>query len=202
MPRRWSIRMTAVILAVSGCTYGPPEEHVAVQNVVVAPDGSRLAAIVKYERYRPPTGLTAFPDGGVPLELELRADLYIASPDSGQVLARAELPAEPGQRVSFAPWALGWAGETVFVKATGCPGRRGDSCDPAEKTMAYFAWTSEHGFVRVPGPPPCWQSASSAPGARFLAASPEADGVSISTHPDVPRRPFLRLRGTVLTIVR
>ena len=60
---KYSLALAAVLM--TGCTYGPPEDHVTVQNVSLKPDATILAVIVKYERYQEATGLAAFPDGGV-----------------------------------------------------------------------------------------------------------------------------------------
>ena len=112
--------LAAVVLV--ACTYGPTEDHLTVQNVALKPDATLLAVVVKYERYRQATGLAAFPDGGVPRMLEQRADLYVIDLRIRMEVYRGEIPAPPNRRLAFSPWLVGWAGDHVYFKITGCEG--------------------------------------------------------------------------------
>lgn len=70
------VGITALML-VAGCTYGPVEERAQIENVVVRPDTLQFAVAVRYERFQPATGITAFPNGGIPNYLEQTAIVHL-----------------------------------------------------------------------------------------------------------------------------
>lgn len=129
----------AIVAAVLGaCTYGPPVEQRAIINVAVQPGTTTAAVMVRYQKLQPPTGLTAFPDGGVPRMLEQRAELYVIDLGTGRVLGHSSRPAPDDRRVSFEPWVLGWEDGHIDVQATGCPGRDGGECYGTLRQASYF----------------------------------------------------------------
>ena len=188
----------ALLLSVTACTYGPPMDHLSVQNVAIKPDGSRLAVAVKFERYRNPTGLAAFPDGGVPKVLEQRADVYVVSLPQGTVLSRLEVPAPEANRVSFKPWLMGWEGDRVFLRITGCPGQPGDECyGPLIRATVYSV--GPDGRVQPDAAPKSASLVSTInEGASYLSAGTEPYGISIGTQPGLPRTPLLRFSAQKL----
>lgn len=70
------VPLLAVALSVAGCTYGPPEERHRVASVFRLPDTHRVLVAVSHVRYRPPTGLSRYPDGGIPRYLRKRVVVY------------------------------------------------------------------------------------------------------------------------------
>lgn len=190
------------IASVAACTYGPEQDHVNVQNVALAPDGSRVAVIVKYERHRPATGLTAFPDGGVPRVLIQRADLYVVDLRSRTLVYGGELPAPADHRVSFNPWLIGWDGDMLYFTVIGCPGSPGDECYGPLVQRSVFT-LSPAGRI-APG------SVSAIPvlttsrrhASEYLDVGAEPYGVSIGTRLGAARSPLMRFVGVRLEVVR
>ncbi len=186
----------------AACTYGPAEDHVTVQNLALKPDGSQLAVMVKYERYQVATGLTAFPDGGVPRVLVKRTDLYVmdlpsrALVDSGQLLAR------PAHRIAFSPWLLGWVGDTVYFQVTGCAGTPGDECHGALINTSLFGLPPGGTIAEaaLDSLKPELTSSITRPG-HYLSVAKEPYGVSLSQARGEARRPLMRFVGVRLEVV-
>ena len=193
------ILATALLAA---CTYAAPEDHVTVQNLAINPDGSRLAVVVKYERYRVATGLAAFPDGGVPRVLIQRADFYVVDLQSRALVYSGELPAPSAHRLSFSPWLIGWDGDTVYFKVTGCPGKPGDECwGPLVQTSMFTL--SPPGTIApaaLRSSPPKLLSSIDGVG-RYVSVGTEPYGVSISKALGATRVPLMRFAGVHLEVV-
>ena len=127
-PSSFRIAVLSITVLVGACTYGEAEERASFQNFRVKPKSNVVATIVKYEKYRPATGLSTFPDGGVSRMLAQRADIYVLDVSARTILRRVELPGPAQHRLSFSPWVLGWSGDDLFLQITGCPGRDGSEC--------------------------------------------------------------------------
>lgn len=195
---------TSFLIAIgvlAGCTYGPPEDHVNVQNLALKPDGSRVAVIVKVERHRPATGISAFPDGGVPRVLVQRADLYVVDLPTRAVVYRGELPAPADHRVSFAPWLTGWDGDAVRFKVTGCPGAPGDECHGRLVRQTGYLLSPAGRITRADAPGKPVLVVSRGQGSDYLGLGAEPYGVSIGTRAGAPRSPLMRFDGTLLEVV-
>jgi hypothetical protein len=64
----WGQLLTAAMaLSVLGCSYGPVEDRSRFEAAVLLPDQRTAAVVYRVSRYRPATGMAAFPDGGIPL---------------------------------------------------------------------------------------------------------------------------------------
>jgi hypothetical protein len=190
--------LSSLSLLLAACTYGPPEDHVSVENVAVKPDASLAAAIVKYERYRPAAGLAAFPDGGVPAMLIQRADVYIVALPSGKIRVRESVAAPPVHELAFSPWLIGWEGDTLYLSITGCPGRPGGECyGPRVRTSTYSI--SPAGRLAPDRAPsrPVLRSALDADGG-YLSVAAERYGVSVTRQRGGSRTPLLQFTGVEL----
>lgn len=187
--------------SMAACTYGPVEDHVNVQNVALKPDGTLLAVVVKYERYRRATGLSSFPDGGVPRILTQRADLYIIDLRSRTQLYHAELPAPPDHRVAFSPWLMGWEDDRVYFKITGCPGSPGSECYGRLVRTSVFTLSATGSIVPVRNSVSPVLTGSFNDITRYITAGVEPYGVSISTRLGSPRTPLLRFVDLRLEVV-
>ena len=188
--------------AVAACTYGPPEDRVTVENLALKPDGSRLAVIVKYERYSTATGLAAFPDGGVPRFHAQRADLYVVDLPARTLAFRGELPAPAAHRVAFSPWLAGWNGDTVYFKVRGCAGSQGDECyGPLVRTTLFMLPPRGRIDPVVGDAPELVLTSSIERGSGSLGAGAESYGVSIGTRLGAPRVPLMRFVGDRLEMI-
>ncbi len=106
-------------VALTACTYGPPELHVTVANHAPQREDARFAFAVHYAWMRRPTGLSTFPDGGRWRVLAEAAAVYICdtlSLETGR-LWTATPPAN--MRSGFTPWMSEWTRNTVWVSLRG-----------------------------------------------------------------------------------
>lgn len=88
-----------------GCTYGPPEYRGKIENAALLDDG-RVAVSYTQLVSRPPTGLSAFPDGGKPKVLHEKMLVALVDRDgSTRELARFDNHALPGGGNIWVSWA-------------------------------------------------------------------------------------------------
>lgn len=197
-----SAAVTILAMATLGCTYGPAEDLLLVQNVALRSDGRVLATIVKYERYRPATGLAAFPDGGVPRVIEQRADLYILDLETNSLLFQGSIPAPANRRVSFSPWLIGWVNDRVYFKITGCSGSPGSECYGSLVGTSYFTLSQDGAIEASAAPASIAPQSSVNDGSKFVSAGAESYGVSVRFERGAALSPVLRFAGTHLEPVR
>jgi hypothetical protein len=190
-----SAAVTIFAMVTLGCTYGPAEDLVAVQNVALRSDGRVLAAIVKYERSRPPTGVAAFPDGGVPRILEQRADLYVFDLETNAMLFQGSMAAPPNRRVSFSPWLIGWANDRVYFQITGCSGSPGSDCHGPLVGTSLLTLAEDGTIVASAAPASITLQSSVIDATKFVAVGTESYGVSVRYERGAPRSPVLRFAG-------
>jgi hypothetical protein len=185
-------RLVAVgaTLLSAACTYAPPEVRVRTRNVAVSPDGEFLAAMVEYERFRRPTGLAAFPDGGVTKKLEQRADLYVVALGPRSMVFEGSVPVPRDRLGAAGPWLTGWtADHRVFFRATG---PTGSSLHAYRVGGAITEAVTAEGAVleaRIIGP------------STYLSAGTEPYGVSVSRQAGAQREPLLTFVGDRLVVV-
>jgi hypothetical protein len=197
------MRLALVLAAIltAGCTYGPPEDRVNVQNVALRPDGSRIAVIVRYRRTQPPTGLSAFPDGGVARVLAQRADLYVVDLRSRTLAYRGEVPAPPDHSVSFSPWLMGWDSDTVYFKITGCPGSPGAECYGSLVRTSVYALSATGQLAPAGSSPTPVLVSTRSSASEYLIVGVEPYRVSIGVRLGAPRTPLMRFVGERLELV-
>ena len=201
MPRL-SVTLFAAAISSCACTYGEPEVHLRVQNVALSADGELLAAVVKYERDRPPTGLSTFPDGGRPKTLHQRADVYVVDLVRRAVVFEGSVTAPESRRLSFSPWLVGWVGRRAYFKITGCPDSFSSEC--------YGKLVGESIYSLSPGGA-ITESATSKGAllvdkidaiSNYAYAGAEAYGVSFTRERGASREPLLQFAGERLTLVQ
>ena len=117
----WPHRVTGAVtaLVIAACTYGVPEVRVTITNHVMAPSGARVAFAVHAIRSRAPTGLSAFPDGGVALVLNEGAAIYVCDTATLKVerIWQMDRPAE--FRSGFGPWIGPWTQAGLYLSTSG-----------------------------------------------------------------------------------
>jgi len=119
----WTKSVGLIVLTlVSACTYGPPEELAQIENVAVRPDSLQFAVAVRYDRFQPATGITAFPNGGIPNYLEKTAIVHLVDVSTDQVVELARIEAPDQLKMGFGAWMTGWRDDSVFLQLSGCPG--------------------------------------------------------------------------------
>lgn len=102
-----------------GCTYGPMRTDVRIANHVFAPGGGEAAFALLATRYRPPTGLSTFPDGGTPLVFVEEASVYTCDTLTG-AFRQIWRALRPGTiRSGFTPWLGPWTESGLYVSLRG-----------------------------------------------------------------------------------
>ena len=136
-----------VLFAGTACTYGPEEERVVLGQIVGVGDSYEALVVTQYERFRQPTGLSAFPDGGKSRVLERRARLYLVDASIRSVTLLTEQAAPDSLWESFAVWIQGLEGDTAsYLHLTGCA--RNGECYPGIQNSLSLR-VSRRGQVRV-----------------------------------------------------
>ncbi|MDT8437314.1 MAG: hypothetical protein RRA92_11240 [Gemmatimonadota bacterium] len=202
---RFVIPLCAVLAAAS-CTYGPVEEEARVTHLIRLGDSHRAVVVIQQEVFRRPTGISTFPDGGIPRFLERRTFQFLidASERSAVRLASQEAPDSLWE--SFAAYIAGVEGDSiVYVRLSGCP--RGGECHAALQKTALFrlAATGRVSEVkRVPSDAPLpGFMISRAPGEKnYVRFSTSGDTIKARLEEDGPDRPMFLVRpdGSVTTI--
>jgi hypothetical protein len=119
--------ITLATLGAAGCSYGPEEELVRLEQIVAYPDSYLAIASVRYDRFRTPTGLNAFPDGGKALVLERRGVHYLLDGRARTVRLLLDRDAPDELWESFHSRVAALEGDSVvYLSMTGCP--RGGEC--------------------------------------------------------------------------
>jgi len=108
-----------LVAFIPACTYGPAQEHTRVENVDERFNTHTFAAALNWQRFRPPTGLSQFPDGGSRLVLGEAALFYVCDVDSASARLLARIPRPKEMESGFAPWIVGWGNDCVYAKLTG-----------------------------------------------------------------------------------
>lgn len=109
----------ALLLPLSGCTYGPPHHYAKLENAAGRINTHTIAVALSCQRLREPTGLSTFPDGGSPRILEQAALIYVCDVDQPSTKLLARIVAPRGMEGAFEPWILGWVRDDIFVGLTG-----------------------------------------------------------------------------------
>lgn len=197
--------LLAVALSVAGCTYGPPEERHRVESVFRVPDTHRVLVAVSHVRYRPPTGLSRFPNGGVPRYLEKKVTVHAGDVSVPRVTTLDTLPAPQSVWQGLDVGFTGWDGRHAYLQLHGCPagrdgcfGRSGDSIVSVSRGVPFR--------VRPDAPPEPVDAVPEAAGlpGQSLAPMPGernytrvrsrlAEGVEARTEPGGPYRLVYRL---------
>lgn len=168
----------AVTLALA-CTYGPPEHRVTVEQVVRLGDTYQALVVVRHDTFRPPTGLSAFPDGGkARYERRGSATHWIdARSLTSRLLIRVEAPDSVWE--SHGARIAGLGGDSVaYLRLTGCP--RGGECYPGIDRTAVFRLTLSGGVTRVDSVP----AGTGLPGSMAARAPGEQAYVRFGTRGD------------------
>ena len=110
-------------LALVACTYGPPRRTQHVAGVLDDSTRATVAILQAYHVHRPPTGLSAFPDGGVARTIEEGIEVLRCDRASGRVTLLARILRGPDIRSEFSATPVRWQGDTLVVRLHGSTGR-------------------------------------------------------------------------------
>lgn len=170
------------------CTYRDPEIYSDIENVRAKPGTHLIAVAVKYLKWQWPSGVNAFPNGGVPRVLEQEARIYLGDVNRPGDLKRIVLTFNPKQYPNIAPWVLGWRGDTVYFQVSD-PTSSGEDYQAAP--TQYFKWNEAEGLQQIDAVPEglTFQSNTGPkPAGRFLRYSKGHDTVDVLTELDADWR--------------
>ncbi len=108
------------MLFLSGCTYGPVQTVLTIENTDIKPGTRTFVVAVRYIKLRQPTGINTLPDGGISMVLEQAALFYVCDADKKSARLLAKLNVPQYLWIGFAPSVMGWEGEHFYFQLTGC----------------------------------------------------------------------------------
>jgi hypothetical protein len=120
MPRTWCVFAVACLVG-SGCTYGPPERFVSLEDYDTPPGTEVTIALRSFSVSRPPTGLNAFPDGGFAKDIDGGVEVNVCYRTTGDFRQVAVLH-EPWEHVQDlgSPRILDWRDTAIrFTRYSG-----------------------------------------------------------------------------------
>ena len=122
-----SIRTAVVLLGAAlllSCSHGPPKIRAHITNARAKPNSHLIAVAVEYQHYREPTGINAFPNGGIPKYLDEKAKIYLCNVDTLEVRRLASATPSDIVKHGWQPWVLGWVGDSLFFQISGQKGTK------------------------------------------------------------------------------
>lgn len=205
---RWTVSASlcmvcswSAFLAVA-CTHADPEIQARTRNVALSPDGEYLAVMVEYQRLRRPTGLTAFPDGGITKTLDQRADLYVVDLSTRSMVFEGSVPAPGDRQISFSPWLVGWTTDRrVYFKITGCPDLKGSICQGHLNGRSLYAYTVGGTIAEVASADGAVLVSKIIAKSKYVTAGTESYGVSFTQEYGANRTPLLQFVGDKLALI-
>jgi len=124
----------SLALFAASCTWDPAQEAARITHVVRLGDSYRAVLVVQQEVVRPPTGISTFPDGGIPRYLSRGTRAYLLDAQERRVTLLASQDAPDSMWVGFTAHVQGVEGDSaVHLRITGCP-RGGECHDALQKT--------------------------------------------------------------------
>ena len=103
-----------------GCWYGPPEDTARIEHALRRSNSHLVAVAVVNTRQRPPRGLNAFPNGGVPRVLDASIDLYFGDPAGAWLRQARHFPAPAHLLHGLGAHVEGWEDGAAYLAISGC----------------------------------------------------------------------------------
>ena len=152
MPKRPVGLVGVVCILNTACTYGPEQEAARVGQIVRLGDSYRALVVVQHDRFRRPTGLSSFPDGGRWRYLERRALQYLVDASTSTVVTLAQQTAADSLWESYSVGVSGLEGDSVaYLTVTGC--RKDGECHPALRRAVHLRLSMRGDLQSVAGKP-------------------------------------------------
>jgi hypothetical protein len=192
--------LLAALQSATACTYGPPEDR-SVAHVARIPGRAELIALIHHERFRRPTGLSAFPDGGVTRSLLHEILVYRADARTGEAELWAHVKVPAALR-SVSVGLGGIAVDTVYLTVSGCSGA-GTECRADQREYRFQRVTRDAVVASVEHIPdrhrPRGGSVAPMPGERdyLRVGGVQRDSLTVRlSYPSEERVTLFRIRPT------
>ena len=179
---------SAAIAWIPACTYGPIQEHTRIENLRERFNTHMFAAALHWQRFREPTGLSQFPDGGIRMVLRQAALIYVCDADSSTARLLARIPAPRNMEDGFTPWIVGWGNAELYVSLTGYPMSWIPGASAPSRRKLLYRIGLDGSCVRISALPDLAQHGTAigiyAPGeTMFLRASPSSYDIDVALEP-------------------
>lgn len=165
-----------------------------MENLSPHPDSYRFAVALTHVRYRVPTGIAAFPDGGRHRVLEVEGRVFLLDGASTSVTELVRMEAPERMRHNFSIFVDGWSSGRVVFTITGCAE---EQCR-AGYVREHFAVSSDTPMHRLDAIPsnvvrqPVM--GARAPGeTTYMRVSTRSDTIVVRITDDGPYRPMYRI---------
>jgi hypothetical protein len=196
---------TFVSLALVACTYGPRQSRYTMDGLMPRPNTRTFAAAIRTVVFRPPAGISTFPDGGAQRTEEQFVTVFAGDVDSGTVRLLYKLAAPTEVISGFQITILGWKPDAMYAVVTGCPRIE---CGAADGRRLYYRFALDGSAERIPELPTDLERpygmGARAPGETvYTRMSSRRDTITVCTldeGPYVPR--YLVDSGVVVPLVR
>jgi len=197
------------IASLPACTYGPVREVTRIENADERFNTRTFAVALNWQRFRDPTGLSQFPDGGSRRVLEQAALFYLCDAESSSARLLARIPRPKGMESGFSPWIIGWGDDCIYVKVTGrrYSWRRGAV---GGLNLWHYRIGLDGSYARITDLPDSVRLGTETgiylPGERtFLRVGAATDSIDVTLEPGEPRRRAFgvnQARGTLEPVRR
>lgn len=142
--------LIVAMLFLTGCTYGPVEERVRIENGRISEDSSALLVAVTKCSYREPTGISRFPDGGTWRIVSQEVRLFRCDLKTGLVSFVGSHPAPESVWTSFESRVWSVAAEGTYVLLTGCA--KGSECYGPQNRREIYLFDQQGRVSRIASP--------------------------------------------------
>lgn len=154
-----------------------------MQSVFQLPDSHRVLIAVSHDRYRPPTGISRFPNGGVPQYLDKKVVVYAGEVSVPRLRTLDTLSVSRSVWQGLSVGFYRWDGRHAYLQLHGCPAQANgcfDSHGDSVSTLSRNIW-----FRVRPGARP-----------ERIDSVPRSSGLSngsVAQEPDEQHYPRVRL---------
>jgi len=136
--------LSIIVVYPTSCTYSLPKTRVSIENMSRKPDSYSFAVVLKYTKYKDPTGfINTFPNGGVQMVLDESVQVYLCNAMTREATLLTEIKAPFMELKGLKPWLGGWDKDSFYFSL-----EYGQSWEIDYKKF-YFKMTQNGSFQQV-----------------------------------------------------
>ncbi|MGM0766667.1 MAG: hypothetical protein ACQEV6_01445 [Pseudomonadota bacterium] len=185
------VLLCATFLA--SCSYGPPQIRAHITNARAKPDSHWIAVAVEYQHYQEPTGINAFPNGGIPKYLSEKVKIYLCNVETLEV--RRLVSATPSDivKLGWQPWVLGWVGESLYFQISGQKGTKLNETKTNKVVYRIGGDGQDSEVANTPDNLVFQQDTGPIPKGSFVRISNRYDTIAVRTERDASPRTLFKI---------
>ncbi|PPI83022.1 hypothetical protein KEHDKFFH_16425 [Marinobacter maroccanus] len=190
------IRSAVVLLCatfLASCSYGPPQIRAYITNARAKPDSHWIAVAVEYQHYQEPTGINAFPNGGIPKYLSEKVKIYLCNVETLEVRRLVSATPPDIVKLGWQPWVLGWVGESLYFQISG---QKGTSLNETKTNKVVYRIDGDGQDSEVANTPDnlvFQQDTGPLPKGSFVRISNRYDTIAVRTERDASPRTLFKI---------